>query len=39
MSWDWRQLLQDVLPVVVAWLLGSLGIGYPIPKRIMNKEK
>lgn len=40
MHWDWTSFLQTVVPVVVSWLLGALGIGVPkvTPARIMNKE-
>jgi hypothetical protein len=30
---DWTHLVV----LVVSWLLGALGIGYPIPPRIANK--
>lgn len=37
-NWDWRGLLKSVLPIVLSWLLGSLGIGVPqlTPNRVMN---
>lgn len=41
MHFDWTTLWQTVVPVIVSWLLGSLGIGVPkvTPQRIMNKPK
>lgn len=38
-NFDWVSLLQQVVPVVVSWLLGALGIGVPklTPSRIINK--
>lgn len=40
MKFDWAELLRTVVPVIVSWLLGSLGIGVPrlTPPRIMNKD-
>jgi hypothetical protein len=39
-KWNWLDLFQAVVPVVVSWLMGALGIGIPkvTPSRIMNKE-
>lgn len=39
MNWDWQELLRTVVPVIIAWVLGSLGIGVAVPNRVMNKEK
>lgn len=38
MNWDWKGLLKSVLPVIVSWLLGALGVGIPqvTPNRIVN---
>lgn len=38
MNWDWKGLLRTVLPVIVSWLLGALGVGIPAatPNRVMN---
>ena len=38
MNWDWKSLLRSVLPVVLSWLLGTLGVGVPqlTPQRIVN---
>jgi hypothetical protein len=40
MTWDWRSLLQQLVPVIVGWLFGALGIGPKgaTPARIANKE-
>lgn len=40
MNWDWKSLLRNVLPVILSWLLGSLGVGVPqlTPARIMNQQ-
>lgn len=39
-NFDWVNLLQTVVPVIVSWLLGALGIGIPklTPNRITNKQ-
>jgi hypothetical protein len=39
-NWDWRSLLSSVVPVIVGWLFGVLGIGPKgvTPNRIANKE-
>lgn len=39
MNWDWKSLLKSVLPIVLSWLLGSLGVGVPqlTPNRVMNQ--
>lgn len=38
-NFDWTSLLQQVVPVILSWLMGALGIGIPkaTPNRIMNK--
>jgi hypothetical protein len=40
MTWNWHELVAQVLPVVVGWLLGALGIGprSATPPRLANKE-
>lgn len=39
MNWDWKKLLQQVIPVVLSWLLGALGVGpAPLtPDRVLNQ--
>lgn len=38
--WDWAGLIQTVVPVVISWLLGALGIGPArlVPNRITNTD-
>lgn len=38
MHWDWKSLIKTLVPIIVSWLLGSLGIGVPqlTPDRIAN---
>lgn len=40
-NWNWDTLIQSVVPVIVGWLFGVLGIGPPrvTPDRVMNKSQ
>lgn len=40
-QWNWDLLIQSVVPVIVGWLFGVLGIGPPkvTPNRVMNKNE
>ena len=41
MHFDWQALLQQLAPIIIAWVLGSLGVGIPklTPSRVMNKPE
>lgn len=40
MNWDWKRLAQQLIPIVLSWLLGALGVGPPpvTPARVVNVQ-
>lgn len=38
MNWDWKSLVRQIVPIVLSWLLGALGVGIPqvTPSRVVN---
>lgn len=38
-NWDWKKLLVQLIPIIVSWVLGALGVGPSVmtPDRVLNK--